>query len=166
MELRSPWLGTPEAFEGNRRRSRLSSRVPLCPPRGAATAPDLKRSGVAYVGTGRARYSCIACAEHIIGNPSSDLIRPGLAVRVSGRSRPFEHLQDGWQQDAGAHSVPLSESAGDFVWLVGPDESHRPESAVSCGLVINISARKRIEVQSRRANGGTLMEKDGRGPYS
>jgi PAS domain S-box-containing protein len=131
--------------------------------------------GVAYVwDVAAARYSYVSPqAEQIVGYPASDLIRPGFwlsRVHPADRIR-FEHLQKTADSKTPGRTFEYRflNTAGDFVWLRDQMKvTDREAGSFMYGLVINISARKRIEsaIEASERRHRLMLEKMDVVPYS
>ena len=131
--------------------------------------------GVAYVwNVTEARYRFISPqAEQIVGYPSTDLVRPGYwlsRVHPADRVR-FEHLQKTADSKTPGRTFEYRflTAAGDFVWLRDQMKvTDRDTGSVMYGLVINISARKRIEsaIEASERRHRLMLEKMDVVPYS
>ncbi len=131
--------------------------------------------GVAYVwDVAETRYSYVSSqAEHIVGYPSGELMRPGFwlsRVHPADRVR-FEHLQKTADSKTPGRTFEYRflTSDGDFVWLRDQMRvTDRETGGVMYGLVINISARKRIEsaIEASERRHRLMLEKMDVVPYS
>jgi PAS domain S-box-containing protein len=131
--------------------------------------------GVAYVwDIAGARYSYVAPqAAQIIGYTPNDLLRPGFwlsRVHPADRVR-FEHLQKTAASKTPGRTFEyrLLNPAGDFVWLRDQmNVADRETGSLMYGLVVNISARKRIEsaIEASERRHRLMLEKMDVVPYS
>ena len=153
---------------------------PQAAPAGAEGSDQVREileliEGVAYVwNVAEAHYSYVSPqAEQILGYPSSESIRPGFWVsRVHPADRiRFEHLQKTADSKTPGRTFEYRflNTAGDFVWLRDQMKvTDRDSGSFMYGLVVNISARKRIEsaIEASERRHRLMLEKMDVVPYS